>query len=184
MNTLEAQIEAILFTEAQPVRAQKLAQVLAVSDDELRQALDALSAHYQSTGSALTLMRHNDRLELVTRAEMSEALAAYHEKAPTELSKSALEVLAILAYHGPSSRAQIDRLRGVQSAIALRHLLARELAEERKRDEEVIYALSAQALKSFGVESAQDLPDFERFAQQMQQLQPESSQDGATLVSS
>lgn len=164
MNSLDRRIEAILFAVARPVQVKELATILAVSADEIKSASEALEQRLEGSASGLQLVRQGTELELVTHGEMGEDVRlALKQEASSELSKAALETLAILAYRGPLTRPEIEQVRGVQSALMLRNLLLRGLVEQ--HDEERLgqptYRVTLHFFKQLGLPSAEHLPDYE-----------------------
>ena len=94
---------------------------------------------------------------------------------PARLSQAAREVLAIIAYYQPVTRAYVDQIRGVDSAYTVGLLLERDLIEEAGRlavpGRPVLFRTTKNFLRSFGMESLEELPDL-----------PESSQEGRQLT--
>jgi segregation and condensation protein B len=79
------------------------------------------------------------------------------------LSKAALEVLAVIAYRGPIARAEIEAIRGVNCSVTLRNLLMRALIERKENETDArgyLYSISFQFLKSLGLQSITELPEY------------------------
>ncbi len=164
MNSLDRRIEAILFAIARPVQQKELATILSVSPDEIRVASNELEERLEASASGLQLVMQGSELELVTHGDMGEDVRlALKQEASSELSKAALETLAILAYRGPLTRPEIEQVRGVQSALMLRNLMLRGLVEQ--HDEERLgqptYRVTLNFFKQLGLTSAESLPDYE-----------------------
>ena len=162
---LVAILEAILFTKGEPIEEDRLAKLLEYSEKETQDALDQLAALYKDDARGLTLMRKDGKVQLVTKP----VVAHFVEKLIKNdlhgaLSKSALEVLSIIAYRGPISKARIEAVRGVNCSFTIRALLMRGLIEKftDPRDERAkLYRVSFRFLKKLGVESVEELPDFD-----------------------
>jgi segregation and condensation protein B len=159
----ETVIEALLFVAAEPVALTTLARVLACDEAALDAALLRLAQQLQLRGIRLQRLEADALVTLVT----APAAAAAVERllgvaAPPRLSTAALEVLAIIAYHQPVTRAQIEAVRGVDSSGVIRALLSRELICEAGRRESagrpVLYATTDTFLLRFGLESLTALP--------------------------
>ncbi len=157
----DALIEAILFYTAEPVPKVRLGELLDIGDAEVDEAIVALKTKLMERGVAL--IEHNGEVALATATGASpliEKLDATEERA---LSKSALEVLSIIAYEGPVTSADIDQIRGVNSQSALRQLLMRGLATRTRKSEAASYeyAPSVDLLAHLGIGAAQELPEYE-----------------------
>lgn len=154
-------VEALLFVAGEPVTVADLARALEVPADAIEQALETLAA--ACGGRGIRLQRDGDRLQLVSAPEAAAAIERFlGVQAPTRLSPAALEVLAIIAYRQPMTRAQVEAIRGVDSGSVIRALLARDLLAEIGRLETagrpILYATTAEFLRQFGLSSLEDLP--------------------------
>lgn len=154
-------IEAILFVAGEPVTVTELARALELPADAIEQALDQFAA--ACAGRGIRLQRDADRVQLVSAPEASRVIEHFlGVQAPARLSAAALEVLAIVAYRQPVTRAQIEAVRGVDSGSVLRALLARDLLAEGGRLETVgrpiLYVTTAEFLRQFGLSSLEELP--------------------------
>ncbi|RRR72572.1 MAG: SMC-Scp complex subunit ScpB [Candidatus Viridilinea halotolerans] len=154
-------VESLLFVAGEPVTVRQLAQTLEVDEAALRVALDELAALY--VGRGVRLQRHGDQVQLVSAPESAAALARFlGVQTSGRLSSAALEVLAIIAYRQPLTRAQVDAVRGVDSSGTVRALLARDLICEAGRLETlgrpILYATTPTFLQQFGLGSLAELP--------------------------
>lgn len=153
-------LQAVLFVRGERVHWKELGRVLALSQEELRQAAAELMEDL--SGSGLTVVMSQEGVELVTSGEVARLVAALEEGEAEELTKAAAETLAIVAYRGPLSRQEVSALRGVESGPMLRQLQRRSLIERLKGEAGVmLYDLSGEALKQLGVGRRSELPDFE-----------------------
>ncbi len=156
--------EAILFVAAEPVEIAALARALDVAESEIPDFMLRLRQHFSERG--IRIQEFADKLQLVSAPEANSALERFlGTNQPQKLSAAALEVLAIIAYRQPITRAQIEAIRGVDSTGVVRSLLARELIAEAGRAETLgrplLYVTTAQFLTVFGLERLDDLPPFE-----------------------
>ena len=185
-------IEGILFAAGDSVSLDRLAELLERSRDEVEKAVLRLSDYYAFERRGMRLVRMKDHVQLVSAPEYAAPIRAAVElrKAPS-LSQPALEVLAIVAYYQPTTRAFIDQVRGVDSAYTVGLLQERELIEECGRldvpGRPVLFRTTENFLRSFRLESLEDLPDLEDLAealkqQEAQQEEPEEkpSDESAT----
>jgi segregation and condensation protein B len=159
--SLVARVESLLFVADEPVSTGRLASALEVSEAEIEAALEQLEHEYQARG--VRLQRKGDRVQMVSAPEA----ASYIERflgleLTTRLSPAALEVLAIVAYRQPITRAQIEAIRGVSCDAVLRTLVSRGLLEEVGRLEQagrpILYATTFQFLQYLGLRSLEELP--------------------------
>ncbi|WP_448545143.1 SMC-Scp complex subunit ScpB [Roseiflexus sp.] len=160
-------IEAILFVAGEPVTITELARTLDLPPDAVEQALDGLAAACIERG--VRLQRDADRVQLVSAPEAAAVIERFLGAPPaTRLSNAALEVLTIIAYRQPITRAQIEAIRGVDSSGVLRALLARDLIAEGGRLETagrpILYVTTAGFLRQFGLSSLADLPPLDLLA--------------------
>jgi segregation and condensation protein B len=159
-------LESLLFIAGEPVAVTELARALQVSPDAVEAALEDLAR--SCAGRGVRVQRHGDRAQLVTAPEAAAAVERFlGVQAQPRISGAALEVLAIVAYRQPITRAQIEAVRGVDSGGVLRALLGRELVCEAGRLESVgrpiLYATTSEFLRQFGLASLAELPPIDLF---------------------
>jgi len=154
-------IESLLFVAGEPVAVRQLAAVLELSEEVVGAAIDELARACAERG--VRLQRHGDHVQLVSAPEAAAVIRRFLGlQSAARLSIAALEVLAIIAYRQPVTRAQVEAIRGVDSSSIIRSLLTRELIVEAGRLESVgrpiLYTTTATFLQQFGLSSLQDLP--------------------------
>lgn len=173
--TLAEGVVAVLFAADGPLEIADLAGALRVSRRDVERAVGELMDH---PPPGLMLQRHEDRLQLATAPSWSEAVARLRAGPPVKLSRAALEVLAIVAYRQPVTRAEIDQLRGVNSDRALASLVAHGVVEEVGRRETVgrpsLFATTVQFLELIGARSLTDLPSLDELALAVRPPGPQS----------
>lgn len=163
---IQAQIEAILFISARPMSVKKLSVLLAVGEDDIKKACEELFADYSRRTGGLRIARNGDDFQMVTAGNVSEVIKKFIKDETTgELSRPSLETLTIIAYRGPVSKTDLDKIRGVNCSLILRNLLVRGLVEAKEKGEEAYYSASLDLLKFLGIASASELPDYERLSQ-------------------
>lgn len=161
MEPLSRAVEAALFAAEEPMEIAALADVLGGADsDEVRLALDSLQRHYRDRG--VTLVERGGRWHFETAPDLAHLLRREREQA-RKLSRAATEVLAIVAYHEPVSRAEIEAIRGVQTSPGTLDVLMEEgwIAIAGRREtpgRPTIYATTPGFLDHFGLSSRRDLP--------------------------
>jgi segregation and condensation protein B len=159
--TLERAVEATLFAAEEPMTVDALATHLGgLAAGDVREALAALAAHYVQRG--VQLVERSGRWHFETAPDLAHLLRREKEQV-RRLSRAATEVLAIIAYHEPVSRAEIESIRGVQTSAGTLDVLMEagwiRLAGRREvPGRPVIYATTPGFLDHFGLSSRRDLP--------------------------
>ena len=154
-------VEAALFAAEEPLTADELSAHLAGAD--VREALAELAAHYANRG--VRLVERGKRWQFQTAPDLAHLLRREREQI-RKLSRAATEVLAIVAYHEPVSRAEIEAIRGVQTSPGTLDVLmeagwVRVAGRREVPGRPVIYATTPEFLSHFGLESRRDLPGLE-----------------------
>ncbi|HOK20683.1 MAG TPA: SMC-Scp complex subunit ScpB [Candidatus Paceibacterota bacterium] len=167
MNDLSRKIEAILFIAGEPVEFQRMADLLEVPVEEIRQSFQEIQNDYQTNKRGLALIIFDDQAQLTTAPDLGETIEKFLQKILKEdLTPAALETLSIIAYKGPISRAEIDNIRGVNSSYILRNLLIRGLINREidpHRANAFVYKISFDFLRKMGLEKIEELPDYEKY---------------------
>lgn len=152
----EAKLEAILFFNSEPVATGKLAKLLNVKKEEIKTIADNLKQRLDQD-SGLTLISDGQSYQLATCQEFAPlAEQITKEELGEELTPAVMDTLAIIAYKGPISRADIENLRGVNSVFTLRKLLIRGLIVYEKD----LYRVSVELLKNLGISDPCQLPEY------------------------
>lgn len=164
----EKLLESILFAYGEPITIKKLAQVSKYSSLTIKAALEKLSGRLKET-SGLRLITRDDKVQLVSDKEYAAFIEKlFKQERKEDLTRAALEVLAIVAYQGPVSRADIETIRGFNSAYILRNLLLRGLINKHETNSTtLVYELSLESLKSLGLESQEHLPRWQELKQEI-----------------
>lgn len=163
MTQLESTLEAVLFAAGDAVSLDRLCAALETPREDILAAAGALETLYALENRGLMLRRIEDRLQLCSRPMYAEAARRVTEsRRAATLSPAALEVLTIVAYRQPVTRAFIDQLRGVDSGGTLAGLAEKQLIEEAGRLEvpgrPILYRTTGRFLQAFALESLDDLP--------------------------
>lgn len=155
-------IEGLLFIQGdEGVTLEDLAITLEISQEEAQQLLERLRLEYDNRG--LTLLQTSGKYRFATRKEQSHYYQRFFSQPKRQtLSKASLEVLAIIAYNAPITRATIEHIRGVSCEKAIKTLLQFDLIEEAGRETTVgrpmLYATTETFLDYFGLVSLAELP--------------------------
>ena len=167
--TPSARIEAFLFTEGGSLSLKKLGNLMKMKEPELKTALNEFATGLEGRG--LTLIQTDTEVSLAVAPETSEAVrAAYQNDLEKDIGEAGLEVLAVILYRGPSTRAQVDYIRGVNTSSTIRNLLARGLVERTGNPEdgrEYLYRPTVELLAHLGVRTMKELPEHEKITQEI-----------------
>ena len=158
MDGLTRAIEATLFASADPLTIEEIAAH--VGEGEIEIALGQLAAHYEGRG--IELVERGGRWHFQTAPDLAHLLRRTREEV-RRLSRAATETLAIIAYHEPVSRAEIEAIRGVQTSAGTLDVLmeagwVRVAGRREVPGRPVIYATTPEFLSHFGLRSRKDLP--------------------------
>ncbi|HLC95261.1 MAG TPA: SMC-Scp complex subunit ScpB [Patescibacteria group bacterium] len=158
-------LESLLFISGEPLSFKRLSKILSISEDAARQHLKILSEKYtQDTKCGLQLILNNTDVILTTKPEYASFVESLIKNSLQEnLSKAALEVLAIIAYRAPITRVEIESIRGVNCSFTLRNLLLRDLIERQGNPEDArgyIYTPTFRFLESLGLKNIEELPEY------------------------
>ena len=159
-------LEAVLFAVGEPVEGEKIAHALGIDHIVVEQALAELQERYDES-SGLCLLKLDNKYQLCTKKCFAENIRAVIEvKKNAPLSQAALEVLAIIAYNQPVTKAFIEQIRGVDCSAVLGNLCQKSLVEEVGRLElpgrPLIYGTTPEFLRCFNVSSLDELPELPR----------------------
>ena len=162
---MKAALEGLLFVIGdEGLSLKDIENVLEISDNEAKKLIKELYNDLNQDNRGIKLEYLGERLKLTTKREH----AKYFEKLVqneqnNKLSDAALEVLSIIAYSGPITRVDIDKIRGVSSAYIVRKLVLKNLIEECGKSEDIgrpmLYKVTNQFLNYFGLGSIKELPE-------------------------
>jgi segregation and condensation protein B len=162
--SLKQKIESLLFVAGRPVDVKDLARFAKAMIPAVKDAVDELGRDYAQGARGMQVVQNGDEVQLVSHGDARSVTEPFlKEDIEGNLSRAALETLAIIAYRQPITRPEIDFIRGVNSTIMLRNLLMRGLVDrERARQDARMfeYKVSFDLLKLLGIAKVQDLPDF------------------------
>ena len=156
---LDQSIEAVLFYRAEPLKRAVLAKLLGVGEGEVSQALDALKERLQTTATRLILT--DDEASLAVAPEFDELIEGIRkDELKRDIGRAGAETLAIVMYRGPVTRADIDRVRGVNSSYILRNLETRGLIERRAGKRQNEFVITSELLRHLGIREKTEMPDY------------------------
>lgn len=159
----QAAIEAILFASGEPVPVDRLVEALEIDRQTVRKLISKLEDRINGGQGGLCLIRTEDAYQLTTRAEYAPLIRrALDIRRNTPLSQASMEVLAVIAYNQPVTRAYVEEVRGVDCSGIFASLTAKSLIEERGRldvpGKPILYGTTQDFLRCFGLSSIEDLP--------------------------
>lgn len=180
MNDIKYAIEGILFAAGEPVKASKLAVVLDVSLDDIKNAVESLKEEYNRDKRGFAIIDILEGYQICSRPEYySYIQEILGEQRNQPLSNAAMEALAIIAYKQPITRAQIERIRGVNSDGCVNRLYERGLIDECGRldapGRPILYKTTDTFLRCFGLRSPEELPPI-NFVQMQLEEEPQGEQ--------
>lgn len=157
-------VEAMIFASGRPVSAKAISEILEVETKEIEEAIEVLKEKLLERNSGVQIIKVNDTYQFATLEKFYAYICKLLDNRPKPtLSQAALEVLSIVAYNQCTTRAEIERVRGVSSDSALNKLLEYNLVEEAGKmnapGRPMMYKTTEDFLKMFGYTSLKDLPE-------------------------
>ena len=164
---LQRAIEAILFASGERVEVSRLAMTLEVDPCEIVSAADTLADELSFNRRGIRIIRLDDGYQMVSSGEMADYITkALETRKPPKLSASQLETLTIIAYYQPATKAMVEQIRGVDSAYSITALLNKKLIEDAGRlnvpGRPIQYRTTPDFLRTFALQSLEDLPEIEK----------------------
>ena len=163
MKEIEAAVEGILFASGEPVAVDRICVALDMDRPTVELVLQRLQDYYSYERRGIRLLKMEDSYQLCSAPEYGDQIRkAFEIRKPAKLSQPALEVLTIIAYYQPTTRAYVDQIRGVDSSYTVGLLLDRHLIEECGRLQVPrrprLYRTTQSFLRAFHLNSLEDLP--------------------------
>ncbi len=164
INDLGAVLEGILFASGGAVAQSKIAEALELPEETVEAALSELSGRYSFERRGMRIVRLEDSWQMTSSPEFApQVRRALELRKPPPLSRAAMEVLAVIAYYQPVTRAYIEQIRGVDSSSTVGSLAERGLVEDcgymdvpgRPR----LFRTTDAFLRTFGISGLSELPD-------------------------
>lgn len=164
MREIESAIEGILFASGEPVHIERICLALELDRPTVEKVLQRLGDYYAFERRGIRLIRMEDSWQLCSAPDYADMIRrAFEIRKPAKLSQPALEVLTIIAYYQPTTRAYVDQVRGVDSAYTVGLLLERKLIEECGRlqvpGRPHLYRTTKNFLRAFHLNSLEELPE-------------------------
>jgi segregation and condensation protein B len=173
MTPLEQKIESLLFFKNEPLTVSWLAKTLKEKPAKISASLDSMKSHYLNRG--ITLVVGGQEVALMTADVAKDLIQSLSkQESGKELSKQALETLAIISYNNGITKSEIDYIRGVNSVFILRNLAIRGLITKKPNPADKrspLYVATIDFLNHLGINDVHDLPDFDLMSDSIQKLQ-------------
>lgn len=175
LNELESALESVLFASGEPVPVERLCLGLEVDRPTLDAVAQELMDKYKYERRGIRIVRMDTSYQMCSAPEFAPHIRKTLEsRKPPKLSQPALEVLAVIAYYQPVTRAYVDQVRGVDSSYTVGLLLERDLIEEAGRlavpGRPTLFRTTKNFLRTFELNSLAELPEL-----------PDSTQEGTQL---
>lgn len=160
---LLATVEAVLFAVGEPTEISRISQALGIDVLVLEEVIETLRKKYDKEESGICVLKLEDRYQLCSKTEFADSIRKVIEvKKNAPLSQAAFEVLAIVAYNQPVTKAFIEQIRGVDCSAVISNLCQKSLIEEKGRLElpgrPLIYGTTPEFLRCFCISSLDELP--------------------------
>ena len=156
-------IEAILFVAGEPVKIGDLAAALGLGELETMHAVEALERSFETQKRGIAVKRYGDHVRLETKAEYAPYVERLLQPVQRQsLSQTAMETLAVIAYRQPTTKGEVEQVRGVKCDYSIQSLLQKGLIQEVGRKEAlgrpILYATTDKFLEHFGISDLRELP--------------------------
>lgn len=179
-------IEAVLFAAGYPVPMEKLCQVFSKDKREMRKIAAELCDYFNSLQLGIMILNFEDSLQLCTKEEFKNYIReALGIKMSGKLSASSLEVLAIIAYNQPVTKAFVENIRGVDCSYAISSLMDKGLVDSKDRldvpGRPMLYSTTENFLRCFGISKLDELPNLDIKASSLQNSNNDSDGEQMTL---
>lgn len=160
---LKNAVEAVIFASGTPVELTKIAQGLKIGMLQAMTICDGLAEEYAKAERGIRIVRLNDSYQMCTVEKYADIIRDVMDiKRNTPLSQAAAEVLAVIAYNQPVTKAFVEQVRGVDCSGVVSSLVARQLIEEKGRLElpgrPLVYGTTEHFLRCFNISSTDELP--------------------------
>lgn len=163
VENVSSAIEAILFANGASVEKSRISHALEISEKQVDEHISALIDDYTKANRGITIIKLDDSYQMVSSKEYAPQIRTVMDlRRNTPLSQAGLEVLAVVAYNQPVTKAFIEQVRGVDCSGVIGSLTAKGLVEEKGRLElpgrPLLYGTTENFLRCFNISSIEELP--------------------------
>ncbi|MDD5964541.1 MAG: SMC-Scp complex subunit ScpB [Oscillospiraceae bacterium] len=164
IKEIEAAMEGILFASGEPVSIERICMATELDRPTAEQVLRRLGDYYAYERRGIRLVQMDESYQLCSSPDYADTIRrAFEIRKSAKLSQPALEVLTIIAYYQPTTRAYVDQVRGVDSSYTMSLLLERGMIEECGRlqvpGRPHLYRTTKKFLRDFHLSSLEELPE-------------------------
>lgn len=164
---IKSKIESLLFISAKPMAIKQLSDLIKKDQKEIKIAGDELVEDYKNKKQGIQIIKNGPKYQMVSSPENSKLVGDFiKDETAGELSRPSMEALTVIAYRGPISKINLDRIRGVNCSLIVRNLLLRGLIEGRadSKKKETYYSVTFDFIRFLGINDIHELPDYERLS--------------------
>lgn len=171
IKELEQVIEGLLFISGQPVEIADIVEKLEVKEKQVNTAIENLKEKYADRG--INVLTFKNKVQLCSNPKYADDISAVlNPIKEKQLTKAALETMAIIAYKQPITKPEVEQVRGVDSGYAIQILLDFKLIEVVGRKDAIgkplLYGTTDEFLKRFELQSIEDLPEYDELLERIQ----------------
>lgn len=182
----QAVIEAVLFASGEPVSIDRLAEILELDKPTVLKLAQSLQERLEQKDSGVYLLRIDDQFQMASKPEYGDVIRKVMDmRRNVPLSPAAMEVLSIVAYNQPVTKAFIEQIRGVDCSGVLQSLTIKELVEEKGRLElpgrPLLYGTTDNFLRCFQLSCLDDLPPLPEKEKAQESSEEEEREEEFTL---
>lgn len=169
---LKGLIEEVLYIWGEPIDINDLSAIITDADKkQIKIAIDEMVAERKQNQSGLLINNFDGEYQFVTRVKHDKYFSSLVKKTEKKLTSSALETLSIIAYKQPITRAEVDKIRGINSQTTIDNLLDRGLIKENGRLDKIgkpiIYVTTTLFLQYFNISSLEELPEIKELEEEI-----------------
>ncbi|WP_262122133.1 SMC-Scp complex subunit ScpB [Anaerococcus sp. Marseille-Q5996] len=169
---LKGLIEEVLYIWGEPININDLSAIITDADKkQIKIAIDEMVAERKQNQSGLLINNFDGEYQFVTRVKHDKYFSSLVKKTEKKLTSSALETLSIIAYKQPITRAEVDKIRGINSQTTIDNLLDRGLIKENGRLDKIgkpiIYVTTTLFLQYFNISSLEELPEIKELEEEI-----------------
>lgn len=167
LNYMSGAVESILFASGEPIEKRKLAEVLEIEQERVDMIIEELREGYREENRGFDILTLDNSYQMCSSRYYGEITKkALDHRRNTPLSNAALEILSIVAYNQPVTKAYVEQIRGVDCFYGINALVEKGLIEEKGRLDAPgrpwLYGTTHDFLRCFGLQSLDQLPELPR----------------------
>ena len=179
---ISAAIEAILFSSGDSVEKSRIAQTLEITEKQVEETVDKLICDYSAQNRGITIIKLDSAYQMTAVKDYAPQIRTVMDlRRNTPLSQAALEVLAVVAYNQPVTKAFVEQVRGVDCSGVIGSLTTKGLVEEKGRLElpgrPLLYGTTEHFLRCFNISSLDELPPLPEDGEKKEEEAGEESGD-------